>query len=442
MASISQYVADRNGTIIKDPYKKDGVLWVDLKCSKGHLWTPRLENIKYRKTWCPYCGKNIGEELVRSSLCEAFPGYSFEKTRSVKGMKGYELDGFNEKLRIAFEYNGIQHYKYVPHFHRNGVIDFKKQQERDTEREALCIKNWLCLITVPYTIKHINIRSFVRDEIVDMGYEPAPTKISDEKFIELADIDAAKNTAKFNKLLGIIAKKGGMCLTEKYLGYRIPIKIRCKRGHIFNATPEAISQPTSRGPRFCTVCGGTQKQSEKILANRVASCGYKLLKVGSKKVGSQTRRVIDIECPQGHLYSTLWDNFCPQNGTPKKGCTICHHNKLGSLKRKDIAQWCQKNKIQILGQYKNQSTKYNWACAKKHTFIASYSSLSQKKNGPCTACSLEKIQRDKKIAIITKNAHHLLPTVHLEWKCLRCSTIFEATLMAIFRRNKSCQKCP
>ena len=33
--------------------------------------------------------------------------------------------------RVIIEYNGMQHYTYVPYFHRGGLIDFINQTKRD-----------------------------------------------------------------------------------------------------------------------------------------------------------------------------------------------------------------------------------------------------------------------------------------------------------------------
>lgn len=65
-----------------------------------------------------------------------------------------ELDGYNHKLKIAFEANGIQHYRYDPHFH-NSRNDFIDQQYRDRLKAKLCRKKGVHLIIIPYWVKDI-----------------------------------------------------------------------------------------------------------------------------------------------------------------------------------------------------------------------------------------------------------------------------------------------
>ena len=80
-----------------------------------------------------------------------------------------ELDCYNEDLRLAVEYNGIQHYKYVPYFHRNND-HFLTQKYRDDMKRRLCNENKVNLIEVPYSVKIEDIRPFLINAIERLGY--------------------------------------------------------------------------------------------------------------------------------------------------------------------------------------------------------------------------------------------------------------------------------
>ena len=65
-------------------------------------------------------------------------------------LEGLQYDGYNEELKIAIEYHGIQHYLPVNFF--GGEKKFKIQQERDKKKQRLSKLNNITLIVVPYTV--------------------------------------------------------------------------------------------------------------------------------------------------------------------------------------------------------------------------------------------------------------------------------------------------
>ena len=76
-----------------------------------------------------------------------------------------ELDMFNKELRIACEYNGRQHYEYVPYLHGNNKENFYAQKYRDNMKREICQKLGIFLIEVPYTVKEDEIPDFVENEL-------------------------------------------------------------------------------------------------------------------------------------------------------------------------------------------------------------------------------------------------------------------------------------
>jgi hypothetical protein len=81
-----------------------------------------------------------------------------------------ELDCYNARLKIACEYNGIQHYKFTPYFHKNKDA-FQNQKYRDYMKRDLCMKNNITLIEVPYTVKLENIENFIINKLLQSGYK-------------------------------------------------------------------------------------------------------------------------------------------------------------------------------------------------------------------------------------------------------------------------------
>lgn len=75
-----------------------------------------------------------------------------------KGYMRYDIAIFENNNLLGFiEYDGKQHYEYVPHFHRNGISDFIKQQEKDKikDDEAFRLTNNNCLRIRTFDTKEI-----------------------------------------------------------------------------------------------------------------------------------------------------------------------------------------------------------------------------------------------------------------------------------------------
>jgi hypothetical protein len=70
-----------------------------------------------------------------------------------------ELDGYSAALSLAFEYQGAQHFRYTPFFHRNGPIDLAAQQKRDDLKIELCAAADVRLVVVP---THVNTEARIK----------------------------------------------------------------------------------------------------------------------------------------------------------------------------------------------------------------------------------------------------------------------------------------
>jgi hypothetical protein len=81
-----------------------------------------------------------------------------------------ELDGYNEELKLGFEYNGHQHYlfpsKYITRPH-----DFIRMQERDLLKQKLCTQHNVKLIIIPYTIEINQMYDFIVDQLLELGVD-------------------------------------------------------------------------------------------------------------------------------------------------------------------------------------------------------------------------------------------------------------------------------
>lgn len=115
-------------------------------------------------------GETICRQILENYFGKPFPNqrpkYMFNNTSK----KALELDCYNEGLRLAVEYSGIQHYQYTPYFHRNGPQDFEKQVRRDKLKSSICKKLGITLIIVPYKVSHKKIKPYLLQKLKENGF--------------------------------------------------------------------------------------------------------------------------------------------------------------------------------------------------------------------------------------------------------------------------------
>jgi hypothetical protein len=103
---------------------------------------------------CPICKESRGEKEIRLFL----------KENNIYFIRGMKFSDCKNKLPLSFdfylpnhnicvEYNGIQHYEFRPHFHRN-KDEFILQQQNDKIKMEYCYKNNIRLIIID---RHLDI---------------------------------------------------------------------------------------------------------------------------------------------------------------------------------------------------------------------------------------------------------------------------------------------
>lgn len=117
-------------------------------------------------------GESKGEFKTRQIFEKIF-GKQFVKQRpewlkATSRSKSMELDGFNPELNLAFEYQGEQHYKYIPLFHKD-LNAFEEQKVRDITKMEICKQKGITLLQIPYTKEGSEV--FIINELKKLGYE-------------------------------------------------------------------------------------------------------------------------------------------------------------------------------------------------------------------------------------------------------------------------------
>lgn len=104
--------------------------------------------------------RRIVESIFNTPFSSIRPSF----LKNPKTGKNLELDMYSPHLKLAIEYQGVQHRRYTPFFHR-AYSDYLDQVERDTYKKKRCEEEGIDLICVPDTIKYENLREYITKEL-------------------------------------------------------------------------------------------------------------------------------------------------------------------------------------------------------------------------------------------------------------------------------------
>ena len=117
-------------------------------------------------------GETICRQYLEKRFLKPFPKIrpNFLRNPVTGGNLNLELDCFNEELQLGVEYNGVQHYKFCPFFHRNKEA-FLNQKYRDEMKRVKCRDAGVKLIEVPYTVPAHKIENYIENNLIELGFK-------------------------------------------------------------------------------------------------------------------------------------------------------------------------------------------------------------------------------------------------------------------------------
>lgn len=281
---------ERGGKCLSKPseYKNCDTSKLKFECFNKHRWEATIGSVKHTGTWCPKCKTGVNENICRNWFEYIF-NVSFNSHRPdwLIGPSGrrMELDGYNKKLGVAFEYNGKQHYEKVYD------IDLEKQQDRDQLKQDLCIKNRVKLFVIPHDIKRDDIGQYIKSLLLERGFNVKDIDCS----FSYKEFDNYKN--KFSKNFELFVKKRGWKLLDNYIDSHTKVKIKCDNGHLWNVQPRAIKNGNK-----CPYCSKKVKYTLDDVKVEAKKYGFKC--VSDKYVNNQ--KSLDLECLEcGNKYKRV-----------------------------------------------------------------------------------------------------------------------------------------
>ena len=308
LEEIKEYVSKFNGTCLSKDYVNNEAK-LDFECEVGHKFKKSWSAVKNSLRWCPKCSPNklIGESLARLIL-EHLLEISLPSCY-LDFMEGLQLDGYNAERKIAFEYQGYQHYTEDSHYHTD-LSGFNSQLERDKAKKELCDKNGITLIEIFEfkTIRLGRIELFVRQvqkklKEHKIEYNSAPFELN------LVELYRGKKSSLYDRAKRVVEDNNG--IIQPYVGSESKHTYTCAKGHeIKNRTLGVIVKSNAS----CPICESENLFTE--LKNIIENRGGILLDKQLKPKGLSEK--YNWICNKGHhcqskgqyLYDGYWCRIC------------------------------------------------------------------------------------------------------------------------------------
>ena len=158
----------KNGSILLVS-RKSGKQYSLFCAISGKEFTTNLNRIFISCTNKYCCGKYTTEDYIKQLVFE-ITNHHFYKTRSLSWLvdditgNNLELDLYNVYLKIAFEYQGKQHYELT--FHNDfDPIKLENIKRKDDLKIKLCKENNIKLVVIPYTIQLNKLYEYIKGMI-------------------------------------------------------------------------------------------------------------------------------------------------------------------------------------------------------------------------------------------------------------------------------------
>jgi predicted nucleic acid-binding Zn-ribbon protein len=358
----------RGGYCLATHYKNSGSK-VEWQCSEGHVFDASARQVR-SGSWCPRCSQSFffREEICRLSF-ETIFNQPFPKCRpdwllNERGNR-MELDGYNEQLKLAFEYNGEQHYN-TNFFSQNQTLE--SRQKDDELKAHICNQKDVLLIifTPDDDLTQISKQ-------IETTSKHKPTILKNADLGREIDFDGVwQHRNKIAALRQLARSKNGKLISTKYLGQKTHLTWECEQGHRWTAGSGNILTG-----HWCPDCGGRPNLNIYDMQNFVEKFGGVCL----SKEYINTRSSLNWQCINGHKWEAsyahirlgYWCIKCAQDPH-----ILEVENPYVTVRIEQLKSIARAKGGECLSDiYLGDDQKLIWRCANGHTWDAVPGSIKQ-----------------------------------------------------------------
>jgi hypothetical protein len=212
----------------------------DFKCTVCN--TPKRTSFNMllsQRAICSNCFKTTSYgEFVTKFFVEKLFKKKFEKARPEflkVGSKGFalELDIYNPELKLAFEVQGLQHYRMSEYFHGDSK-GFQQRLKYDRDKKRLCKKHNITLIDVPEVPSMVpvsELKWFLIISLLENNFPIDPSMLNVK--IDPKQAFQKHMTNRIDDLKAKVQHHDVTILSKTYHGPKSKIKLLCHCGNTF-----------------------------------------------------------------------------------------------------------------------------------------------------------------------------------------------------------------
>jgi thiol-disulfide isomerase/thioredoxin len=354
---MRQIASERGGKCLSTEYVNNNTK-LKWQCAEGHVWEAVPGAIKSGQ-WCSNCNFYLSEQICRTTFEQLFKS-KFPKNKpswliNSRGNR-MELDGYSADLKIAFEYNGVQHYEI--NYYTDTEEKLRRRIEDDTTKFELCKKMGVSLFVFDFNDDLSELPNLIKLKSRELGLNLRG--IDFDTPIDLSDVYHGKVYIKYFKELA--KSRNGVCLSNSYSGAGKKLKWKCSEGHIWEATANSVNRGS-----WCLKCSGNERLTIEEMRQIASERGGKCL--STEYVNSSTK--LKWQCAEGHVWEAMPSTIKNRNSW----CKICS-DRQSALRRRTISiDYLHRIASERGGkclseEYVNSNTKLTWQCAEGHVWEA------------------------------------------------------------------------
>ncbi len=380
-------VSEVGGTFQKLERRKESAtkstIYVHYICEVGHTNIVRLYTLE-QGHGCNTCNLRGVSETICRAVFEHLFEVPFPKTKpdwliNDIGNK-LELDGYSQELGLAFEYQGQQHYEFLPFFHKSRE-DFETRLSWDEYKRQQCQHQGVQLLEIPYWIDLGEIQDF----IIARLSKTLRNLIKNKSELDVSTVQTGRQD-ELNRLRCIATNRGGRLISEVYFNSQSPLLWHCgnDKHPPWTAVPGSIVQGT-----WCRQCANEELSQKRrtpitVIDELLAVRQWQLLEVQSDSVPIKYL----VKCGNNHQFTTDLGRLKKPLGCQKCGKLITGRKYALSIEALAEAANLKSGTL-ISKHYINNRQKMIWRCGHQHYWQATANNILQAKSW-CPVCSSKK----------------------------------------------------